>query len=166
MEISAIKNPNPNPNSNHHSHSPSFLLPNGFGEIEISDIEMITIQTVTYTSLKDLLPASPPTIMSPTQNSSWHEIPIKNPLVKHAALAYLQPMSTPPEVGDKGLLRMLREKCLCGGENGLGCFAWLGDVVLSGVRDVFGGVCRNGCEIGDEEDEDDEEDDDEYVKVD
>ncbi|XWS42751.1 hypothetical protein CRYUN_Cryun16bG0041100 [Craigia yunnanensis] len=44
---------------------------------------MITIDSISYTSLKDLLPTSPPAITSSTHNSSWHEIPIKNPLVKH-----------------------------------------------------------------------------------
>ncbi|KAB2636267.1 hypothetical protein D8674_026801 [Pyrus ussuriensis x Pyrus communis] len=159
METSAVKKPTLN------SHSPTFLLHNGFGdEIEISDIEMVTIQTVSYTSLKDLLPASPPlSVMSPIHNSSWHdEIPIKNPLVKHAALAYLQPMSTPPEVGDKGLLRMLGEKCHCE----LGCLAWVGDVVLKTVRDVFGGVCDRTNRYGEIVDEEDEDDDEEFVKVD
>ncbi|CAN6554568.1 unnamed protein product [Malus baccata var. baccata] len=169
-EISAVKNPKPNSHSHSHSHShsPTFLLHNGFSdEVDVSDIEMITIQTVTYTSLRDLLPASPqPSIMSPIHNSSWHdEIPIKNPLVKHAALAYLQPMSSPPEVGDKGLFRMIREKCNCE----FGCLRWFGDVVLKTVRDVFGGVC--GCtnsfgEIGDEEDEEEEEEEEECLKVD
>ncbi|KAK6916759.1 hypothetical protein RJ641_019620 [Dillenia turbinata] len=73
----------------------TFLMANGIGSM--SDIEMVALQTLSYTSLKDLLPASPPMgIPSPpyTRHGSWHEIPIKNPLVKHAAWAYLQPMST------------------------------------------------------------------------
>ncbi|GAV79257.1 hypothetical protein CFOL_v3_22722, partial [Cephalotus follicularis] len=126
--------------------SPTFLLQNGFinnkddknNHIDdpctsSSDIEMIALQTVTYTSLKDLLPASPPSIMSPTHNSSWNEIPIKNPLVKQAALAYLQPMSTPPEVGDKGLFGRLRGWCF----SECGCIGWLNDVVLRVVKDFF-----------------------------
>ncbi|KAK9944213.1 hypothetical protein M0R45_009791 [Rubus argutus] len=169
METSLIKSSNHenhvvpfNPAApNSRSHSPSFLSHNGFAspEIGISDIEMITIQTVTYTSLKDLLPASPPTIASPTHNSSWYEVPIKNPLVKHAALAYLQPMSTPPEVGGKGLFRTIRDKCRCA--DGVGCLDWFRDVVFKSVRDAFGGGQRE-----EEDDDDDDDDDDEYVKVD
>ncbi|XVE93907.1 hypothetical protein REPUB_Repub01dG0234800 [Reevesia pubescens] len=101
---------------------------------QLSDIEMITIQSVSYTSLKDLLPTSSPTITSPTHNSSWNEIPIKNPLAKHAALAYLQPMSSPPEEGEKGLFRKLKERC-CGDQ--CGCVLWIYDVVLRIVKEAF-----------------------------
>ncbi|XVF00839.1 hypothetical protein REPUB_Repub04eG0036800 [Reevesia pubescens] len=115
------------------SHSPTFLLHNGFSSSQISDIEMITIQSVSYTSLKDLLPTSPLSITSPTHNSSWHEIPIKNPLVKHAAWAYLQPMSSPPEVGEKVLFGKLNEMC-CGQ---CGCVLWLYDIVLRNIKEAF-----------------------------
>ncbi|XWS62616.1 hypothetical protein CRYUN_Cryun06bG0026400 [Craigia yunnanensis] len=143
-----IEDPNPNPNTNTNtnkeanlnldhpsinSHSPTFLLHNGFISSQISDIEMITIQSVSYTSLKDLLPMSPPAITSPTHNSSWHEIPIKNPLVKHAALAYLQPMSSPPDVGEKGLFGRLKERCCVE----CGCVLWLFDVVWRKIKEAF-----------------------------
>ena len=137
-----IENPNTNTNKEANlnldhpsinSHSPTFLLHNGFSSSQISDIEMINIQSVSYTSLKDLLPISPPGITSPTQNSSWHEIPIKNPLVKHAALAYLQPMSSPTEVGEKGLFGRLKERCY--GE--CGCVLWIYDVVWRNVKELF-----------------------------
>ncbi|XP_062112565.1 uncharacterized protein LOC133823733 [Humulus lupulus] len=51
-----------------------------------------------YTSLKDLLPFSPSAvgINSPTAASSGYEISIRNRLVKQAAWAYLQPMSSSP----------------------------------------------------------------------
>ncbi|XP_062081548.1 uncharacterized protein LOC133787698 [Humulus lupulus] len=123
----------------------SLNLPfNGFKtpELQIPDIEMATATVtghfVEYTSLKDLLPSSSssPAIMSPTPTSSWHEIPIKNPLVKHAAMAYLQPMSIRPEIESKGLLGKLKEKCLCGGA--WGCFEGLGDVFLETVREALG----------------------------
>ncbi|XVE48814.1 hypothetical protein DITRI_Ditri01bG0032500 [Diplodiscus trichospermus] len=158
-----IENPNTNTkkeaslNLDHpsiNSHSPTFLLHNGFTSSQISDIEMITIQSVSYTSLKDLLPTSPPAITSPTHNSSWYEIPIKNPLVKHAALAYLQPMSSPPEVGEKGLFGRIKEKC-CGE---CGCFMWLYDVVWKNVKEAF-------SERREEEFDDDYYGDDE-IKVD
>ncbi|MED6210045.1 hypothetical protein PIB30_060343 [Stylosanthes scabra] len=49
-----------------------------------------------YTSLKDLLPSSSSSaaVNSPTASSS--AISIRNRLVKHAAWAYLQPMSSSP----------------------------------------------------------------------
>lgn len=143
-----------------HSRLPTFLSHNGFNfpEIEISDIEMTTIKKMTYTSLKDLIPASPSTIMSPTHNSSWNEIPIKNPLVKQAALAYLQPMSTPIEV-DKGFFGKLKDKyCSCGG---IGCFGWFSIVFLRMFVDLFGDLCgrrRRRRRIDDGEDEDDDDD--------
>ncbi|KAF5727132.1 hypothetical protein HS088_TW22G00819 [Tripterygium wilfordii] len=111
------------------SHSPTFLFHNnGFDSgYNLSDIEMVTIQTKTYTSLKDIFPASTPAITSATGlNSSWHEIPIKNPLLKHAAWAYLQPMSTPTEIEERGFWGKLKERC-CGE---WGCVGWLKDVVL------------------------------------
>ncbi|KAK4757176.1 hypothetical protein SAY87_007303 [Trapa incisa] len=144
-------------------HSRCFLIPtNGTGpdhhnlhhppspaKLEISDIEMISFQSVAYTSLRDLIPSQPhpplPGITSPTNNSSWSELPIRNPLVKQAALAYLQPMSTPPESGHKGLLGRLRERC--------GCLRWLRDAVLVTLRDVFRGVTAEGYEEDDNDDE-------------
>lgn len=106
-------------------------------QFEICDIAMITVESVSYTSLKDLLPLSPSStaaITSPTNNSSWHEIPIKNPLVKQAALAYLQPMSSPPEVGgSRGFFGKFKDTvcCCCQCE----CFGWIHDVVLRSLRD-------------------------------
>jgi hypothetical protein len=171
MEIPIIKDtksdPNPKPDfplkfrtnshSQPHSHSPSFLVHNGFAssEFPIADIEMISMEAITYTSLRDLLPSSPPSVMSPTHNSSWYdEIPIKNPLVKHAALAYLQPMSTPAETGNKGFFGRLRDKCSCG-HGWFGCFGWLGDVV-SRIKEAFwdrrGSVC-----LADDDDEKEDE---------
>ncbi|KAM4089463.1 hypothetical protein ACB094_07G153700 [Castanea mollissima] len=189
--------PHTNTNSHHshshsHAHSPSFLLHNGFNSEDLpdSDIEMITIPSVTYTSLKDLLPSSsttsPPSAITPAMmmmiNSSWYdEIPIKNPLVKHAALAYLQPMSTPREVRRKGIFGRLKDKCTCCcdddgcGGGFFGCFSWINDVVFAGVKDVF--FCerrRSGVvvveveeeEYDEEEDEDDDDDVDDDEKVD
>lgn len=55
------------------------------------DIELTDFPGMSYTSMKDLLLSSPPAAASPTSHS-WQEIPIKDPLVQHAAWAYLQPM--------------------------------------------------------------------------
>ncbi|KAK4774980.1 hypothetical protein SAY86_009915 [Trapa natans] len=144
-EMDATKVPRPDHHNLHHPPSPA--------KLEISDIEMISFQSVAYTSLRDLIPSQPhpplPGITSPTNNSSWSELPIRNPLVKQAALAYLQPMSTPPESGHKGLLGRLRERC--------GCLWWLRDAVLVTLRDVFRGVTVEEYE------EDDDDDDDEKI---
>ncbi|KAK8481710.1 hypothetical protein V6N13_018377 [Hibiscus sabdariffa] len=117
------------------SCSPTFLLHSiGLGSIsQLSDIEMITIKSVSYTSLKDLMPTSLSSSSSP--NSSWHEIPIKNPLVKQAALAYLQPVGSPPVAGEKGLLEKVKEMC-CGE---CGCVSWLYGVVWRKMKEEFSG---------------------------
>lgn len=68
------------------------------------DFELLSIKPLSYTSLKDLLPPSSyPAVQSPTTSSSapgggsGYEISIRNRLVKQAAWAYLQPMSTSPD---------------------------------------------------------------------
>lgn len=100
---------------------------------QVSDIEMITLQAA-YTSLKDLLPTSPPSssVMSPntTNKDSWREIPIKDPLVQHAAWAYLQPMQAVVPSDDRNFLEKLKEKCR-------GLFGCIGDVLLIVTRDWF-----------------------------
>ncbi|KAK9001521.1 hypothetical protein V6N11_083303 [Hibiscus sabdariffa] len=115
---------------------------------------MITVQSGSYISLRDLLPpgSSSPMIGSPTtsataNNSSWHEIPIKNPLVKHAALAYLQPVGSPPAAGEKGLLGIVKERCC----RECGCVLWIFDVVFRKVKEVF--LQSRGTAIDEEEDD-------------
>lgn len=157
MEVPRVKIPNCDSQSD--SHSPTFLSPKGFTapQLECSDIEMITIPSVKYTSLRDILPDPPlsTAITSPVNNSSWHEIPIKNPLLKQAALAYLQPMSTPPEMGKKGLFDKLKEKCSCGGRE-MGCLEWLSGVVWKTIKQLFIGFREIGGVV-DENSEDDED---------
>ncbi|KAE8672883.1 pentatricopeptide repeat-containing protein [Hibiscus syriacus] len=119
---------------------------------------MITIKSVSYTSLKDLMPSSssssPPStaaIASPkVRNSSRHEIPIKNPLVKQAALAYLQPVGSPPVACEKGLFEKVKERC-CGE---CGCVSWLYDVVWRKVKESFSD--RRDDVVDDYYDEDDD----------
>ncbi|XP_031285142.1 CREB-regulated transcription coactivator 1-like [Pistacia vera] len=58
---------------------------------------LIKPTSLSYTSLKDLIPCS--SVNSPTAGSaanSAYEISIRNRLVKQAAWAYLQPMSSSP----------------------------------------------------------------------
>lgn len=95
-----------------------------------------------------LLPSSPPPpcLLSPTQRSgSWKEISIRNPLVKHAARAYLQPMST-PDVDNRGLFRRLKDQC--------GCIGWFNDIVLKPLMvKFFGRGEENSDEYDDDEDD-------------
>ncbi|KAH7512228.1 uncharacterized protein LOC107432265 isoform X2 [Ziziphus jujuba] len=65
------------------------------------DFELVSLKTsLAYTSLRDLIPSSPGGLIhSPTAASavnSGYEISIRNRLVKQAAWAYLQPMSSSP----------------------------------------------------------------------
>lgn len=108
----------------HHNH----YISNEANRYQVSDIEMITIQAA-YTSLKDLLPTSPAS-SSLSPKDSWREIPIKDPLVQHAAWAYLQPMQAAAPSDDRNLLEKLTEKCC-------GLFGCIGDVLLIMTRNWF-----------------------------
>lgn len=82
----------------------------------VVDFDLISIKPVSYTSLKDLLP--PTAVSSPKPNSPSHsqsasgEISIKNRLVKQAAWAYLQPMSTAPDSTGRNFLHRIWIKLL------------------------------------------------------
>ncbi|XP_027177386.1 uncharacterized protein LOC113776433 [Coffea eugenioides] len=72
------------------------------------DFDFISIKPVSYISLRDLLPSTPvnsPKPNSPAQTGS--DISIKNRLVKQAAWAYLQPMSTCPDSSARNFLHRL-----------------------------------------------------------
>ncbi|KFK37078.1 hypothetical protein AALP_AA4G209800 [Arabis alpina] len=98
-----------------------------------------------YTSLREIMSVNPPppppppppptpppasSVKSPAmhRSRSGSEIPIRNPLVKQAALAYLQPMGRRPPgtVVEEGLFGKLKEVC-CVGQ--CGCLEWLHSVV-------------------------------------
>lgn len=116
-------------------------------------IEMVAMEesTYTYTSLRDVLPASLPSLpdatsalLFPTMYSQiWHDAPIKDPLVKHAAWAYLQPMLTSPPPPRRSapnrrccgasFFAALKESGVCG------CAAFLIDVVLAAIKQAFRG---------------------------
>jgi len=79
-------------------HPSSILPPSHLNGTTLSplDISLLSLKSSSsYTSLKDLLPSA--TVNSPTSSNSTttspYEISIRNRLVKHAAWAYLQPMS-------------------------------------------------------------------------
>ncbi|KAL1541183.1 hypothetical protein AAHA92_25437 [Salvia divinorum] len=75
-------------------------------------IEMIALEGINYTSLKDLMPESPPSSASPAclHGDSWREIPIKDPLLQHAAWAYLQPMMAERQSEDRRWWMRFHEK--------------------------------------------------------
>lgn len=67
-----------------------------------------------YISLKDLLPCSPTGVQSPpaaacaaAANQGCCEISIRNRLVKQAAWAYLQPMSSSPDSAGRNFFRRI-----------------------------------------------------------
>nr|DAD28913.1 TPA_asm: hypothetical protein HUJ06_030381 [Nelumbo nucifera] len=82
------------------AQSSSFPVVNGDKSSSLpTDFELVSLRSQTYTSLKDLLPSSPAAVVqSPTGpgSQSCYEISIRNRLVKQAAWAYLQPMSSSP----------------------------------------------------------------------
>ncbi|KAL6551635.1 hypothetical protein OROGR_007789 [Orobanche gracilis] len=90
---------------------------------------MFAFQSMSYTSLKDILPASPSPAAYPTNCSSLKEIPLKDPLLQHAARAYLHPVAGSRDA-DKRWRRRLQEKFSVM----LGCF---NDVVLVMFTGLF-----------------------------
>lgn len=76
-----------------------------------SDFELISLKQASYTSLRDILPSGPTTVLSPKVPSfvvhSGYEISIRNRLVKQAAWAYLQPMSSSPDSGGQNVFHRL-----------------------------------------------------------
>ncbi|KAI3804041.1 hypothetical protein L1987_32209 [Smallanthus sonchifolius] len=107
-----------NLNNNNKNTNLFFSYPDSFSSRD-SDIEMISVDSLSsYTSLKDILRAtSPPSpvdsLMKFKRIDSWREIPIKDPLLQHAAWAYLQPMSSEPDSGHRCCFWKLKD-CFCG----------------------------------------------------
>lgn len=168
---------NPSTQSNPHhttaTATPAFHHPNGFPpsltatRAPSADIEMVSFNGTAYISLRDLLPSSYPAPIAfprpPSHDSAaWCEILIKNPLVKHAAIAYLQPMSssTLAEAEGKGILGAIMDRCRCGcdveDENEGCCLLWLGDVISRTARRAGIGRDRPNDNDHKEEDEDEE----------
>ncbi|XP_062006336.1 uncharacterized protein LOC133723505 [Rosa rugosa] len=108
------------PTNNMPPHSCSFPTQNGAVTPRHRppqlDLEFLSLKSSeSYTSLKDLLPSSSfAAVQSPTPNSatnSGYEISIRNRLVKQAAWAYLQPMSSTCGPSGPHLLHRLWLKC-------------------------------------------------------
>ncbi|CAA0827755.1 Unknown protein [Striga hermonthica] len=96
-------------------------------------VEMLALEggAEGYTSLRDLLPTSPASVASPSGGGSWKEIPFRDPLLQHAAWAYLQPIAEARGGDGRRPWWWLRGDC--GGV--LGC---LSGVVLVVVKGLFG----------------------------
>lgn len=108
------------------SKAQSFLIANGIHH-SVAGIEMVALQPLTYTSLKDLLPE--PVIVSPVydRGDSWREIPIKDPLLQHAAWAYIHLSTMPSKVDDRSCAAKVKDGCL-------GLFECLGGLFNDVVR--------------------------------
>ncbi|CAL1372878.1 unnamed protein product [Linum trigynum] len=113
-------------------------------------VEMIELDQSSkeYTSFKNLLRTA--SMLSPVgRNSSWEDIPLKDPIVKQAAWAYLQPMT--PSAGEDypgggifGIFRRAKDnKSRFSSHQGeCGCLAWLNEVVVKGVLQLLSGKKR------------------------
>ncbi|CAI9097631.1 OLC1v1034103C1 [Oldenlandia corymbosa var. corymbosa] len=92
------------------NHRPSIATPSPFSSWSSGvDFDPVLIKPSSYTSLKDLLPSTAvnsPKPNSPTQSASKN-ISIKNHLVKQAAFAYLQPMSSTPDATGRNFFRRI-----------------------------------------------------------
>lgn len=75
------------------------------------DFELVPIKPSCYTSLGDIKPSPAAHVHSPKAACSAvysaYQITIRNPLARHAAGAYLQPMSTFPEADETTVLHRL-----------------------------------------------------------
>ncbi|KAJ4964240.1 hypothetical protein NE237_024179 [Protea cynaroides] len=121
----------------------SFLTSNAFNPrfSTSSCLEMVSFLTMSYTSLKDLLPSTPGISSS---NQSWDEIAIKNKLVKKAASAYLQPMSSSCERIHPGFFEWLGIACSFHCRPNSDCVRSCGclEFVEEMIRDMFGRFFR------------------------
>ncbi|KAL9362935.1 hypothetical protein Peur_045720 [Populus x canadensis] len=121
-------------------HHSSILPPSHLNGTTLSplDISLLSLKSSSsYTSLKDLLPSA--TVNSPTSSNSTttspYEISIRNRLVKHAAWAYLQPMSPSADSSGHFLRRLwLRFST----KNPItACFRFLGGHVIPSITSAF-----------------------------
>ncbi|XP_011044047.1 PREDICTED: uncharacterized protein LOC105139343 [Populus euphratica] len=99
--------------------------------------------SLSYTSIKDLLPSA--TVNSPTSatsnTTSTYEIPIRNRLVKQAAWAYLQPMSSSPDSSGTHFLRRLWLR-LSAKNPITACFGFISVCVIPSITNAFDRILR------------------------
>lgn len=110
------------------------------------DFELVSLKSsLAYTSLRDLIPSSPGGLVnSPTAASaanSGYEISIRNRLVKQAAWAYLQPMSSSPGSSGTPFFRRLWLKLSV--RNPLSaCFGFISRHVIPTLTRAFDAILR------------------------
>ncbi|WCJ34216.1 hypothetical protein M5689_015535 [Euphorbia peplus] len=111
------------------------------------DFELASLKSsLAYISLKDMLPSS--AVSSPTSavNGSACEISIRNRLVKQAAWAYLQPMSSSPESSSQNFLH--RVWIRVSARNPIGaCFRFVSVYLIPCITGVFDWIFRRGFGI-------------------
>ncbi|KAL1541420.1 hypothetical protein AAHA92_25644 [Salvia divinorum] len=92
----------------HHHHSSSTTT-SATTSSSSDDLELLSIKpnSQSYTSLKDLLPTTAVNSPRPSSAQGGSDICIRNRLVKQAAWAYLQPMSTSSGSAGGGFLRRM-----------------------------------------------------------
>ncbi|XP_044507677.1 uncharacterized protein LOC123227094 [Mangifera indica] len=114
-------------------------LPRRNGTVSPSSFELASLvkpTSLSYTSFKDLIPCS--SLNSPTAGSatnSTYEISIRNRLVKQAAWAYLQPMSSSPDSSAPHFLHRLFTSLSS-------CFRFINSHIISplsqAINQIFG----------------------------
>lgn len=110
------------------------------------DFELVSLKSsLVYTSLKDLIPSSPGGFVnSPTAASaanSGYEISIRNRLVKQAAWAYLQPMSSSPGSSGTHFVHRLWLKLSCQDPISA-CLGFINQHVIPTLSRAFNGILR------------------------
>lgn len=112
-------------------------LPLAFELVPIKSSSSSSSPSLAYTSLRDILPSAT-AIGSPTAASavnSGYEISIRNRLVKQAAWAYLQPMSSSPGSSGPHLLRRIWLRFSA-------CLSFLNLRIISSITKAFDRIFR------------------------
>ncbi|XP_038701390.1 uncharacterized protein LOC119998202 [Tripterygium wilfordii] len=121
-------------------------LPNGSTTPAPLDVELVSLNSsLSYTSLKDLLPSNSAAINSPTATaaaSSLYEISIRNRLVKYAAWAYLQPMSSSPNSSASHFLCCPWLQFSTSSNLVADFFKFINSQVIPGICRAFDGIVR------------------------
>ncbi|KAA0043832.1 putative COPII coat assembly protein SEC16 [Cucumis melo var. makuwa] len=112
-------------------------LPLAFELVPIKSSSSGSSPSLAYTSLRDILPSNTAS-SSPTAASaanSGYEISIRNRLVKQAAWAYLQPMSSSPGSSGPHLLRRIWLRFSA-------CLSFLNLPIISSITNAFDRIFR------------------------
>ncbi|XP_038904448.1 uncharacterized protein LOC120090813 [Benincasa hispida] len=112
-------------------------LPLAFELVPIKSSSSASSPSLAYTSLRDILPSAT-AISSPTAASaanSGYEITIRNRLVKQAAWAYLQPMSSSPGSSGPHLFRRIWLRFSA-------CLSFLNLPIISRIANAFDRIFR------------------------